>query len=178
MTLQPINDKPTHSIFVGYQGIGKSSTAGYITNFIDLESSSFWVENGSGRFRPQGWETIYSSIALHLAAQGFNVFTSSHQKVREELASLSVNYPAVKLYTIAPAPELQSLWLARLKNRLLIEDTVKNKAAYLNAVDRFVDNVNEVSTAPGFKHLIITPNDLISGDFLTLYTFICSHIND
>ena len=65
-------------IVIGYQGIGKSSLAGK-NNCIDLESGNFWVDGK----RSDDWYKIYCNIALHLHRQGFTVFTSSHQVVRD-----------------------------------------------------------------------------------------------
>lgn len=79
------------TIIIGYQGIGKSSTVNKydfmgnkINSFIDLESSSFRLPDGS---RHDDWYKYYINIALDLASQGHNVFISSHNTVREELAA-------------------------------------------------------------------------------------------
>ena len=61
-------------IYVGYQGIGKSSIAGK-NKCIDLESGNFWVDGK----RDENWYIIYCNIAQHLSEQGYNVFLSSHK---------------------------------------------------------------------------------------------------
>ena len=68
---------------IGYQGIGKSSCAGK-NDCIDLESGSFWVDGK----RAEEWYIPYCQIAMHLANQGYTVFTSSHKVVRDQLASM------------------------------------------------------------------------------------------
>ena len=66
-------------IFVGYQGIGKSSISG--NGNIDLESGNFWVN----LTRYCDWYKVYCNIAKSLSEQGYNVFLSSHKVVRDEL---------------------------------------------------------------------------------------------
>ena len=145
------------NIFVGYQGIGKSSTASINSGFIDLESSSFWDDNR--KHRPKDWANIYAKIALHLASQGFNVFVSSHSVVREALLKYSAKFPKVSLYTIAPEVSLRKSWITRLRDRFENDPSEKNKAAYLNAVECFETNVTDVSNSSGFTNLIISTSD-------------------
>lgn len=57
-------------IFIGYQGIGKSTLAGY-NRYIDLESGNFWI-NGK---RDENWYIPYCNIAEHLSEQGYRVHT-------------------------------------------------------------------------------------------------------
>jgi ABC-type antimicrobial peptide transport system ATPase subunit len=53
-------------IIIGYQGIGKSTLARKSKGFIDLESSSFYV-NGK---RPTDWHYYYNRIAEKLMHDG------------------------------------------------------------------------------------------------------------
>ena len=107
-------------IFVGYQGIGKSTLAGK-NNYIDLESGNFWVTDSDGiTYRPSEWIAIYVNMAQHLSNQGYNVMMSSHKALRDEL-----NRRNIKYYTVYPSHELKDVWIAKLQER--------KRLAYLKA---------------------------------------------
>lgn len=118
-------------IYVGYQGVGKSSIAGK-NGCIDLESGNFWIDGE----RPNDWYKIYVNIAEHLSRQGYNVFISSHKIVRCELANRGIEY-----CTIAPAPELKGKWLNRLHERYVKTGLEKDYKALMNAKECYVENV-------------------------------------
>ena len=129
-------------IYICYQGVGKSSTVNENSGFIDLESSNFRLEDG---FRPDDWYKYYAQVAFDLATQGYSVFTSSHDVVREELARLRDTYhPEVKIAIIYPNPELRDAWVDRLQARYDANPTKKNEAALGNAKDRLPENVKEM----------------------------------
>lgn len=138
------------TIIIGYQGIGKSSTinkydfmGNKINSFIDLESSSFRLPDGS---RHDDWYKYYINIALDLASQGNNVFISSHNTVREELASRIKSFPKIVPLIIYPDPSLKEQWIARLEQRYKENPTKKNELAFLNAKDKYLENINELKT--------------------------------
>lgn len=118
-------------IYVGYQGIGKSSISGK-NNCIDLESGNFWVDGK----RIDDWYKIYVNIAEHLSNQGYKVFMSSHKVVREELAKRNMNYT-----TVAPSPELKEQWIERLQKRYDNSQLEKDYKALMNAKDCYEENV-------------------------------------
>lgn len=118
-------------IYVGYQGVGKSSIAGK-NGCIDLESGNFWIDGE----RPNNWYKIYANIAEHLSRQGYNVFISSHKIVRRELANRGIEY-----CTIAPAPELKDKWIDRLQKRYDQTGLEKDYKALMNAKDCYGENV-------------------------------------
>lgn len=118
-------------IYVGYQGIGKSSIAGK-NGCIDLESGNFWIDGE----RPNNWYKMYVNIAEHLSIQGYMVFISSHKIVREELANRGIAY-----CTIAPAPELKDKWIDRLQKRYDKTGLEKDYKALMNAKDCYEENV-------------------------------------
>ena len=120
-------------IIVGYQGIGKSSAARDNLSFIDLESSSFWV-NGKRDF---DWYVVYAQIAEHLSKQGYTVFVSSHQVLRDWL-----NSSTEKVVEIYPSKEIKEDWLRRLKYRLMTEPSEKNNRAYEGAVGYYDSNID------------------------------------
>ncbi len=124
-------------IVIGYQGIGKSSLAGRDNRFIDLESSNFWVDGK----RADDWYKPYCQIAEHLSQQGYIVFTSSHEVVRNQLVGSSE--PVVVVY---PAPELKTEWLEKLANRYQRTGLDKDYKAYMNAEDRYTENIQELAT--------------------------------
>lgn len=126
-------------IVIGYQGIGKSSLAGRDRKYIDLESSNFWVDGK----RAEDWYKPYCNIAEHLSKQGYIVFTSSHEVVRNQLAHSTE--PVVVVY---PAPELKNMWIDKLENRYRESRSEKDYKALMNAKDRYLDNIHELATSP------------------------------
>ena len=124
-------------IIVGYQGIGKSTLAGRDNRFIDLESSNFWVDGK----RSDDWYKPYCQIAEHLSQQGYIVFTSSHEVVRNQL--VGSKEPVVVVY---PAAELKDAWINKLEERYCREATEKNFKALMNAKDRYEENIHELAT--------------------------------
>ena len=139
-------------IIVGYQGVGKSTLASNDTKYIDLESSNFFV-NGK---RADDWYIPYCNIAISLSEQGYNVFVSSHEVVRREL-STSTN---VAKMIVCPAIELKDFWIEKLKARyentkLVPQEGNKNYKAYMNALDRYEDNIKELMKEEGFEIRII-----------------------
>lgn len=122
-------------IIIGYQGIGKSSCAGKENGCIDLESGNFWVDGK----RSDDWYIPYTQIANHLSQQGFIVFTSSHEVVRNELLKSKE-----KVYIIHPAIELKDKWIERLEERYARTQSEKDYKALMNAKDRFIPNIIEL----------------------------------
>lgn len=131
-------------IIIGYQGIGKSTLAG-TDKFIDLESGNFWVDGK----RADDWYKPYCNIAEHLSSQGFIVFTSSHEVVRKQLRGskeiVVVAYPSISL---------KDEWIDKLKKRYESTNLEKDYKAYMNAVDRYEDNIKELMSEE-FNHICI-----------------------
>lgn len=123
-------------IIIGYQGIGKSSTAGKETGCIDLESSNFFVDNT----RPADWYKYYCNIAEHLSNQGFVVFTSCHKVVRDEFATRKTKDVAV-CYPIAT---LREQWIERLKERYNKTNSEKDFKALVNAEGFYSSNIADI----------------------------------
>ena len=120
-------------IIIGYQGIGKSSVAMGNLSFIDLESSSFYV-NGK---RDDDWYIVYAQIAEHLSKQGYTVFVSSHQVLRDWLKNSTE-----KVVEIYPSHEIKEDWLRRLKYRLITDPSEKNERAYKGAIRDYDANID------------------------------------
>ena len=138
-------------IICGYQGIGKS-TASCGNGFIDLESGNFFVD---GERSPDQY-IPYCNIALSLSEQGNVVFLSSHMVVRDYLASLPrTEEPLI----ICPSLELEYQWVDRLKKRYEDSKLDKDYRAYMNAVDRYSENIQELMNQEGFTKLIIKTMD-------------------
>lgn len=130
------------TIYICYQGVGKSNTVNDNIGFVDLESSNFRLEDG---YRHDDWYKYYSQIAFDLATQGYSVFTSSHDVVRKELARIrDKHHPEIKIAIIYPKPELRDAWIERLQKRYDKNPTRKNEAALGNAKDRLPENVKEM----------------------------------
>lgn len=129
-------------IYICYQGMGKSSTVNECDFFIDLESSNFKDENG---YRTDDWYVYYVNVAFDLASQGYSVFISSHDVVRKRVSYMKDEYyPNIDIYVVYPSVELKYEWIERLENRYNENPTKKNKIAWLNAKDRFFENIVEM----------------------------------
>lgn len=125
-------------IIIGYPGIGKSTLAGR-NNYIDLESGNFWYRG----VKPDNWYVYYCNIAEHLSAQGYDVFVSSHEVVRNRLRK----YANKQLCVVYPSVELKNEWIDKLKRRYESTNLEKDYKALMNALDRYVDNVNELKNS-------------------------------
>lgn len=123
-------------IVIGYQGIGKSSLAGRDHKYIDLESGNFWVDGK----RTDDWYKPYCQIAEHLSQQGYIVFTSSHEVVRNQL--MNSNEVVVLVY---PSLKLKNLWIDKLENRYRETGLEKDYKALMNAKDRYDENIQELA---------------------------------
>ena len=125
-------------IVIGYQGIGKSTLAKLDLRFVDLESGNFWVDGK----RSDDWYKPYCQIAEHLSQQGYIVFTSSHEVVRNQLKDSDEN-----VICCIPALYLKEKWIQRLKDRYEASGLDKDYKAYMNAADRFAENINEIANS-------------------------------
>lgn len=123
-------------IIIGYQGIGKSSLAGRDRKFIDLESGNFWIDGK----RADDWYKPYCQIAEHLSKQGYVVFVSSHEVVRNQLKHS--NEVVVLCY---PSLKLKNMWTDKLENRYRNTGLEKDYKALMNAKKRFEENIRELS---------------------------------
>ena len=152
-------------IAIAYQGVGKSTLARKYLGIIDLESSCFFVDG----VRPADWYKSYCNVAMDLSDQGNIVFTSSHQEVRDYLAE---NYDSNKVITITPSHRLKDAWLAKLWLRYCDTGSLKNMKAFMNARDRYDENINEIRSNPKFKHLVIDTIDYNLMDILLQKTML------
>ena len=126
------------TIYIAYQGIGKSSTVNESFGFIDLESSNFRLDDG---YRPDEWYIYYGNLAFDLASQGYSVFTSSHEPLRKYLYELRQIHPQVNISIILPALELKNEWIQRLQDRYDKNPTKKNQAALMGATQYYESNI-------------------------------------
>lgn len=124
-------------IITGYQGIGKSTVCKDRYDWIDLESSIFKDDAGN---RANNWYEHYCAVAVHLSNQGYTVFMSSHKVVRDWL---SVNFKG-RWVAIVPSTQLESEWVDRLEQRALDRPSIKNIAAYKNAVQHYSDSIRNI----------------------------------
>ena len=122
-------------IYIGYQGIGKSSISGK-NNCIDLESGNFWIEGN----RANDWYKIYVNIAEHLSNQGYKVFMSSHKVIRKELNNRGIEFTA-----IYPSLKLKEQWIDRLQRRYDSSQLEKDYKALMNAKDCYEENIKDLA---------------------------------
>ena len=138
-------------IIIGYQGIGKSTLAASNLKYIDLESSNFLFNDPETKqkIRHDNWYEMYCNVAEDLSRQGYFVFVSSHQPVRERLLKSGE-------YVIACVPSLglKEQWIEKLHMRYEASGLEKDYKAYINAVDRFTENITEITNS-GFELLEI-----------------------
>lgn len=129
-------------VIIGYQGIGKTLISKENIWCIDLESSNFKyaLNYVDPPIRDEHWYIPYCQIAVSLSQQGYDVFVSSHKEVREHLWRMKY----LSVLAIAPSVDLKDLWIERLEKRMKSTGLDKDKFAYLNAVDRYEENVVEV----------------------------------
>ena len=136
-------------IVIGYQGIGKSTLAGK-NNCIDLESGNFWIDGD----RDPNWYKPYCQIAIHLHRQGYIVFTSSHEVVREYLKEILSNGDWNCTFVCYPEIHLKKAWQNKLWERWQHSNLDKDWKAWINADQRFDENIKELSNS-GFKKITI-----------------------
>ena len=141
-------------IYVGYQGIGKSSISGK-NNCIDLESGNFWVDGK----RIDDWYKIYVNIAEHLSNQGYNVFMSSHKVVRDELNNRGIEFKA-----ICPSLALKEQWINRLQERFDRTQSTKDFKALKNAEEMYEENIKDLTSER--NTIIITNIDYDLNDLI------------
>lgn len=141
-------------IYVGYQGIGKSSISGK-NNFIDLESSNFWVDDK----RVDDWYKMYVNIAEHLSNQGYKVFMSSHKVIREELTNRGIEFTV-----ICPSLKLKEQWINRLQERFNKTRSTKDFKALKNAEEMYEENIKDLTSEK--NTIIITTIDYDLNDLI------------
>ena len=122
-------------IYVGYQGIGKSSIGG-TNKYIDLESGNFWIDGK----RDENWYKIYVNIAENLNSQGYDVLLSSHTVVRDELKERNIPFTCVY-----PGLNLKDQWIDRLLTRYNITLKEKDYKALCNAIKEYIPNITDLS---------------------------------
>jgi len=140
-------------IIIGYQGIGKTSLSKNGNGYIDLESGSFWVDGK----RHDDWHIPYCNIAENLSDQGYRVFVSSHESVREQLRN-----SCQRKIIVYPAPHLRDAWIWRLEKRHNESQSEKDYKALANAKESYAGNIQKLMWEEGFEKVMITelPYDL------------------
>ena len=135
-------------IYVGYQGIGKSTVCKKYDNCIDLESIHFYINDE----RSPDWYKIYVNLAIDLNNQGNDVFISSHKCVRSMLHELEVPF-----IVICPALELEKQWILKLTQRFEETRCVKDYRAVCGARTQYTENIKDLLTEE--KVIIIDDTD-------------------
>ena len=143
-----MDEHATGAIICGYQGIGKSTLAKAGSGYIDLESGNFFV----GGIRHDDWYIPYCQIAINLAEQGYRVLMSSHEVVREYLASLP---KSVDLYVCFPSYNLHRPWIDKLEARYHSSGLKKDYRAWKGAEAQFHENIREQYNTKGFVQIVI-----------------------
>ena len=148
-------------IFVGYQGVGKSTLVKSDKRYIDLESGNFWYDHGNGTLqRDELWYLPYCNIAEDLSRQGFRVFVSSHKVVRDRL-----NLGSETIYAIYPHEKLKDLWIKKLEDRYNLSGLNKDYKAYINAKNIFSENIKEIANSIT-NHIVIDDMNYDLGELI------------
>lgn len=126
-------------VIIGYQGIGKSSLAGW-SKCVDLESGNFYV----GTIRSKSWYIPYCKTALNIANQGYTVFVSSHKVVVDFLKSVPLPENVARVVVICPRTTMRDEWIERLQMRYDRTKLWKDYKALKNAKDRYKENIVEL----------------------------------
>jgi ABC-type proline/glycine betaine transport system ATPase subunit len=126
-------------IVIGYQGIGKSTLSKLSNEYIDLESGNFWVDGK----RAEDWYKPYCNIAIDLSSQGYIVFLSSHDVVRKYFIEENIDTKE-QIIVIVPSFELKDQWIEKLEQRYNYSQLDKDYRAYMNAKDRYIENIYEL----------------------------------
>ena len=132
-------------IIIGYPGIGKTTLSGRGLGYIDLESGCF----NFGGEKIENWHKVYVKLAKYLSRQGYRVFVSSHDEVREALRSYD------DVYIIYPSLELKDEWVERLRKRYDESEKEKDRRAWLNAEHNYEKQIKELMNEDTFKHIVI-----------------------
>lgn len=119
-------------IYIGYQGIGKSTICKKIDKCIDLELNNFIVDGK----RNNDWYKVYGNIAKHLSDQGKIVFTSAHIELRNYFNEQCIEYTV-----IYPSENLKEEWIKKLEERYELEPTQKNMNALLRARTHYCSDI-------------------------------------
>ena len=126
-------------VIIGYQGIGKSSLAGW-SKCVDLESGNFFV----GGRRVGDWYIPYCQTALHIANQGYTIFVSSHKVVVDYLKSVPLPENVHRVVVFCPSRTMRYEWIERLQERYDRTQLAKDYRALMNAKERFDDDIVEL----------------------------------
>ena len=145
-------------IIIGYPGIGKSTIAKKSKDYIDLESSDFKIDN----LRPSEWYMIYGKVAERLSRQGYIVFVSSHDTVRQYLK----NNSREEVIAIIPKLELENKWIEKLHERFLDTGWIKDKRAYLAAKANFKNQIMDIKKEDGIKIIEVEDMDYCLEDLI------------
>lgn len=157
-------EKTYGKVVIGFPGVGKTSVIRqyHDSEFIDLEASSFDIEQSDGtKKKDDKWYVPYCKIACNLADQGHTVFVSSHREVQDYLSQIRTQYNC-KICVVYPKKELKEMWLNRLMTRYGYTHNEKNERALKfiqDKYDKFVDEIEENANKYRFSKIIIKNNN-------------------
>ena len=132
-------------VIIGFPCIGKSSVSIVERGYIDLESSFYKKD--------EGWEIGYCEQAINLSNQGYFVFVSSHNEVREYLEK---NQDKCHIMEIFPDESLESEWIERALNRYNKTKEEKDKRAFEYIKNNFSFSVQQMKNDRFMNKCIIT----------------------
>lgn len=155
-------------IICGFPGIGKTTLTMKYPHFVDLESSSFKIDNN----RFDNWVTVYAQVAMHLSST-HTVLTSCHKEVRDALhsaiTSSSDNTNIYALGVIYPTLELKDAWLERLYTRYTESKLCKDRLAYEYMKDHYDTAIADIESDKRIDRIRLTNMDYDLKSILTDY---------
>lgn len=144
-------------IYIGYPCVGKTTWAENLSGVIDLESSLFFA-NGE---RYHNWHKVAAKMALNFLKQGFDVFTTSHKDLCDELSYLVKNgtLTTEEVYIIFPSPNLKEQWIEKIKQRYENTKLYTHRKAYENCCENFSEHIENMLSYDCFTQRMITDLD-------------------
>lgn len=128
-------------IIMGYPGVGKTTMSKFDYRFIDLDSS-VWKD-------VPNWAKHYCKLAESLSSQGYYVFVSSHDVVRNRLFGSKE-----KVCLLYPCKELKDIWIETLTKRFEKEHSAKARDAMHRVAQYFDDDIERMDQSPHKKIVI------------------------
>lgn len=135
------------TILAGYPCVGKTSLSKNDRYYIDLDSSLF-------KINPDHWWLTYVSVAYGLAAQGYTVFVSTHERVLDELVKCRKQRDDIEIGLVYPSPDMKDVWIKKAEDRYLRTKSPKDYRAFMRIKGMFMEDILHLESIGGFDSRI------------------------
>ena len=152
-------------IVMGYPCIGKTTLSQKSLEYIDLETTNFWLtkvtSQGKETYRPADWHKIYCNIAIDLHKQGYIVLTSPNIDIR--MYFIHCKEKGILTFedivcTCFPSLKMKDFWIQRAQHRYDRDPSNKNKRALDHILDFYEDDITGMAHSP-FIHIKLFNNN-------------------